>query len=318
MNPVTMIRSSWRKNWPEVYCGLTGGLPGFLFAKSPAPLGHAVPVFCYHVVDHDRFQQDLSFLAHNGYSTLTADQLLAHLHQDQPAPPNSVVLSIDDGQTSLYDVAHPLLKQFGFKAIAFICPGLHRDQNEPGEAPGFGLCTWSQIKAMHDQNTLDFQPHTHSHRYLPRWPRPLPLSGVDHETTDQRRPIAASITDDLRLAKDELERRLNKTAAHLAFPQYNGTAQAIRIGQGLGYRGFWWGTLPGRPLCIPGGPATHITRISGEFVRRLPGEGRVPLRQVLKSRYAKRFTRHRRTDESSAPCLYPPRKPSRGPAIRLR
>lgn len=286
--PLSLIGNTWRKNWPEVRCGLTGGLPRFIFSKAPGEFDPGVPVFCYHVVDHETFRADLSFLKHNGYTTLSADELLDHLESRQAAPPRSVVLSFDDGQTSLYEVAYPLLKEFDYKAVAFICPGLHRESDAPDAEPDGGLCNWGRIQEMHASGCVDFQPHTDGHRYIPRWPEALPLSGVDPGVADRRRPPVAPLAEDLKRSRHALEQRLNKTAVHLAFPQYYGNAPAITAGRDAGYRGFWWGVLPGRPMNRPGDPADHIVRISGEFVRRLPGEQRVGLGTLARARYGRR------------------------------
>jgi len=286
--PLSLIGNTWRKNWPEVRCGLSGGLPGFIFARAPLPFDPGVPVFCYHVIHHDTFHADLSFLKHNGYTTLTADELLDHLGSRKAAPPRSVVLSFDDGHLSLYEVAYPLLKAFDYKAVAFICPGLHRDRDADDAQPDGGLCDWQQVRQMHDSGCVDFQPHTLGHRYIPRWPEALPLSGVDPQVADRRRPPVAALGEDLKHARQTLEQRLNKTAVHMAFPQYDGNDRAIGTGRDAGYRGFWWGVLPGRPMNRPGDPAERIVRISGEFVRRLPGEGRVGLGKLAKARYGSR------------------------------
>ncbi len=288
-NPLTAIGNSWRKNWPEVHCGLTGGLPRFLFSRNPKPCDPGVPVFCYHVVSADIFRDDLSFLKHNGYTTLTADALLDHLEGRQAAPPKSVVLTFDDGHANLHDTVFPLLCEFGCKAVAFVVPALHRDDNGPGDNPAVGLCTWPQIREMHDSGAIDFQAHTNSHRYIPDWPRAVPLAGVDPGLVERRRPEPTGLVEDLGGSKAELELRLEKAVQHLAFPQYNGTDQAIRDARELGYRGFFWGVLPGRPVNYPGDPADPIVRVSGEFVRRLPGVRRATLGQILKSRYGKRF-----------------------------
>jgi peptidoglycan/xylan/chitin deacetylase (PgdA/CDA1 family) len=304
--PLTAIGNIWRKNWPEVHCGLTGGMPGFIFSGNPKPCGPGVPVFCYHMVSGDVFRDDLAFLKRNGYTTLTADQLLDHIEGRTAAPAGSVVLSFDDGHANFYDTVFPLLREFDCRAVAFVVPALHREENEEGVDRAAGLCTWSEIQQMHDSGLVDFQPHTNSHRYIPHWPRALPLAGVDPALVESRRPEPTHLVEDLQRSKDELERRLNKTTRHLAFPQYNGTDQAITVARELGYRGFWWGVLPGRALNrpntsshtgtpdTPGAPsdsAARIVRVSGEFVRRLPGQNRVSLGRLLQARYGKRFVR---------------------------
>ncbi len=290
-HPFSHIRNSWRKNWPEVHSALTGGMPGFIFSKRPGPLGDAVPVFCYHVIDEPTFRADLTFLTDNGYHTLTAEALLDHLEQRQSAPANSVVLSFDDGQRTLYDTAFPLLKEFNHKAVAFVCPGLHRDQDADDDTAR-DLCDWQQINEMHASGHVDFQPHTHSHRYLPTWPTPLPLAGVDDAVTQRRRPSEVPFKDDLNQAKQELDQRLGKNSRHLAFPQYYGTDAAIQVARELGFQAFYWGVLPGQASNLPKASQAatdRIVRLSGEFVRRLPGQGRVKLSHILSRRYGKRL-----------------------------
>lgn len=289
INPLSLLGNSWRKNWPEVHCGLTGGLPGFIFRKKPGPLGDCVPVFCYHVIDAAAFREDLSFLSRNSYTTLTADELLDHIEKREAAPQNSVVLSFDDGQQTLYDVALPQLREFGHKAVAFICPGLHRNPDDGDSEPSGGLCNWDQIREMHASGHIDFQPHTDSHRYVPRWPRALPLAGVDVDVANSRRPAELPLEEDLRRAKDGLDQRLDKSSRHMAFPQYYGNKKAVHSARKIGYRGFWWGVLPGRPINRPGDSADRIVRVSGEFLRRLPGEGRIKLAYILGHRYGGRL-----------------------------
>ena len=50
------------KNGPELHALFTGGLPSFITAREPRPLEQAIPVFCYHLVDHEEFTSDLQFL----------------------------------------------------------------------------------------------------------------------------------------------------------------------------------------------------------------------------------------------------------------
>jgi hypothetical protein len=118
------LRSSWEKNWPEVHAVLTGSFPSFVFSGRPSDLGSVVPVFCYHLVDPEEFERDLEFLSFNGYLTIDADALLAHMLGSELAPSRSVVLTVDDGARNLFEVAFPLLKKYGAKVVAFIAPGL--------------------------------------------------------------------------------------------------------------------------------------------------------------------------------------------------
>ena len=276
------LRQSWEKNWPGVRCALSGGMPSFVFSPRPGAELTGVPVFCYHLVNGGDFERDLIHLQRGGYTTSDADGLLDHLEGRRPAPPRTVVLSFDDGPVNFYRVAFPLLQKYDMKAVAFVAPRFHE---QTGDACDARPCTWDEIARMHESGLVDVQSHTFSHRYVPRWPEPSPMLGASAAAIEALRGEPLSMEEDFRRARDELEHRLSKTVRHLAFPRYNGTDQAIAIGRRLGYRAFWWGAMPRRPINRPADPATHIVRISGEFLRRLPGENRRSFTGVVLHRY---------------------------------
>lgn len=289
------LRRSWEKNWPEIRCAFSGGLPRFILARCPSETWPGIPVFCYHLVEQEEFEKDLIFLAKNEYQTITADALLAHVRRESLAPKRSIVLTFDDGAVNLYKIAFPLLKKYRMPAVAFIATGLHEDivegKTQPTYYQSLRLCNWGEILEMHDSGYVDFQSHTHEHRDIPLWPEPVELMGVDQEIVNSMRRNSCSMEEDFRLAQKTLERRLAKTIHHLAFPKFNGTDAALNIGKAIGYQAFWWGILPHRRDNRPGDNTSYVVRISGEFLRRLPGEGRESLTNILGTRYIKNVAR---------------------------
>ncbi|GAB6059903.1 polysaccharide deacetylase family protein [Desulfonatronum parangueonense] len=287
------LQNSWEKNWPEIRCAVTGSLPDFVLSRTPEPLGISVPVFCYHVVDSSDFEDDLRYLAKNGYGTITADALLTHLSGQACVEKPSVVLTFDDCSRNLFTTAFPLLEKYGFHAVAFVAPHFH-DHAGQGANHELRPCTWEEMKIMSLSGIVNFQSHSLEHRYFPRWPEPVPLCGADsvlNATVSQN--ASRSMEQDLRESKEILEKRLGGEIRHLAFPRYDGTDEAVRIGHALGYEGFWWGVLPGRPTNRPGDAPERIVRISGEFLRRLPGTERRPLAEILRARYGLALRRMR-------------------------
>jgi len=130
MEIIKTLRESWEKNWPELRCACSGGIPEFVTARQPDPLGTSVPVFHYHVIEAATIEADLDFLSRNGYSTIGADALLGHISGRASAPRGSVVLSFDDGPLNLYNVVFPILRSYGMKAVAFLATNFH--QHEAG------------------------------------------------------------------------------------------------------------------------------------------------------------------------------------------
>lgn len=286
------IRRIWEKNWPEIHCALRGGLPSFLWSTDPVAPSDDVPVFCYHIPDADSFRADLEHLRRNGYQTLVADQLLAHLNGTESAPPKSVVLTFDDGPVEVYRTAFPLLKAYGFRAVAFIAPSFH--DCVPERVAQGRACTWDELAEMHASGVIDVQSHTLEHRLMHRWPEPAPICGVVNGPHIAPPTTEYSMREDFRLAKALIELRLGKTVRHLCFPCYDGTTEAVDAAMSVGYESFWWGVLPRVPYNRPGeNAAHHIVRVSEEFLRRLPGDGRVSLGIILRARYRHSFGRLR-------------------------
>jgi peptidoglycan/xylan/chitin deacetylase (PgdA/CDA1 family) len=276
---------------------VTRGLPEFVMSSAPREL-EGIPVFCYHGVSGAVFESHLRFLRDNGYNALTADEfLLALANGSQPASRSTarrVVITFDDGLLNLYDTVFPLLREYRTPVVAFLSPAFHaaRTCNQASDASDdVSTCSWEEIEVMHGSGLVDFQSHTFEHRLVYDWPRGAPLSGMSDSTCDGLRGPALSIEDDLARARELLEDRLGKNVRHLAFPQYDGTPDAIRIGRACGYEAFYWGTRPWKALNTSGDDLSCIVRLSGEFLPRLPGERRASLRAILRERYVRNAPR---------------------------
>jgi peptidoglycan/xylan/chitin deacetylase (PgdA/CDA1 family) len=282
MDPLATIRNVWRKNAPELIGLFDGSLPDFVVARTPAPLP-GVPVFCYHLVEPDIFRADLSFLRTNGYHTLSGAEFLAHMEGRQAIPERSVLLTFDDGPRNFHEVAFPLLREFRARAMAFIAPGLHADRDETIDNRPMD---WGQIEEIHASGLVEFQSHTFESRFVPRWPRPAALVACEPALEVARRlPTALELRDDLTRSREALAARLpGAEIVHLSFPQYFGTAEAVETAKAVGFRACYWGYLPNRPLNRPEDSPFFISRVGDEFVRRLPGNGRISMREMLAER----------------------------------
>jgi peptidoglycan/xylan/chitin deacetylase (PgdA/CDA1 family) len=89
-----------------------------------------VPILCYHrfarscdsplCMPTDIFEQQIRYLKENGYRVIGPDALAGFLDYRQPLPKKAVMISVDDGYRSAYDLAYPILKKYGFTATLFI------------------------------------------------------------------------------------------------------------------------------------------------------------------------------------------------------
>jgi hypothetical protein len=179
------LRWSYRKNAPDIFALLLRNYPRFVTAKEPGQLLDEIPVFTFHTVTPGSFEEKLQFLAQNGYRTLGGEEFRAAMLGESAIPTRSVLLTFDDGRASLYSVAFPLLQKYGFRAVAFIIPGLipetaplsrtyadfvagHASADDllARERGGEPLCSWEEIGTMHESGAIDFQSHTLFHHQV--------------------------------------------------------------------------------------------------------------------------------------------------------
>ena len=159
--------------------------PDFVLRRQPAPLCGEIPVFTFHSVEPVSFKEKLDFLAGNHYRTLNGEEFRAAIAGEIELPKNSVLLTFDDGAASLWTVAFPLLRKYGFRAVSFLISGCIPDHapdtptvldyqrkkasaselaaREHGHDP---LCSWEEIGEMHRSGVIDFQSHTLYHHRI--------------------------------------------------------------------------------------------------------------------------------------------------------
>jgi peptidoglycan/xylan/chitin deacetylase (PgdA/CDA1 family) len=281
---LTPIKNAWRKNSAELMGLMNGAIPEFVMASRPPDRLAGVPVFCYHLVESEWFEEDLEFLKRNGYHTLTSSQLTDSLTGVRDVPERSVLLTFDDGPGNFNSVAFPLLQKYRSRAVAFIAPGLHGNASADSDFSERPM-TWEEMAVIHASGLVEFQSHTLESRFVPKWPQPAALSGCDPLLESRRRRAPLGFTEDLSASKRMIESRLpGAKVDQLCFPQYLGTAEAIDAAKSLGFRGCHWGLTAGRPLNTRGDSPFHVSRVTDEYLRRLPGSGRISLRELMHQR----------------------------------
>jgi peptidoglycan/xylan/chitin deacetylase (PgdA/CDA1 family) len=179
--------------------------PRFVTSRNPPGLGAEVPVFVHHTIEPEPFEEQLQFLRENGYHTATAGELHDHLTGARPLPADSVVITIDDGRTSVYTHAYPLLQKFGMRATVFLIPGYIPEQGPPLRTLAdswSGACNrsdvrhrdpavmdWAQIRTLAGTGVFDFQSHTLYHHRIPTGPRIVDFFRPDLGLADYDVPV---------------------------------------------------------------------------------------------------------------------------------
>lgn len=159
------------------------GYPDFVVSGRRSSLKGHTPVFVYHTIEPASFEQDLRFLAKNGYTTLGMEALVQHLTDQSCIPENAVVLTFDDARSSFWRFAYPLLQRYQMTGVLFVIAGLTIDASsvrdnlssvwegnrtlaevralDPDDTT---LCTWPEIKAMYASGQVEVESHSLFHQ----------------------------------------------------------------------------------------------------------------------------------------------------------
>jgi peptidoglycan/xylan/chitin deacetylase (PgdA/CDA1 family) len=175
-----------------------------------------VPILAYHsvggtvsdyVVPITAFQQQLDWLATQGFRTVSLHELAESREGRAILPRRAIVLTFDDGKADALDVVLPELRKRGMRATFFIVTGF---VGKPG------YLTWEGVRALADAG-MEIGSHTVDHARLTE----LTPEQVRQELTQSRR---------------ELEERLNRRIEFLAYP-FNAVRPEIERAAGeAGYR----------------------------------------------------------------------------------
>lgn len=175
-----------------------------------------VPILCYHrfgdhgdrlEVSAEQFREQLSYLKEHGYRVIPMSDLREFLHGDRALPKRAVVLTIDDGHRSIYRIAFPLLKEYGYPATLFV----YSDYIDHG-----GL-RWRELDEMVESGLITVQSHSKTHDNLTR-------RRLGETESRYRRRLREEVNGPTAL----LRRRLGRKVEFYAYPYGDTDPRVIR------------------------------------------------------------------------------------------
>jgi hypothetical protein len=188
-------------------------------------MNEPIPCLLYHRVDNSGgpfattptvFRQHIEWLASEGFRTLTLGQFDRALENPRERDGRSLLLTFDDGFADIETCVAPILREFGFNAVAFIITGRCADSTaQPGE-----YLSWSSLRKLSADGIFEFQTHTHTHQ---RWALTEQSAGT----------VAADIGQSIEILESEL-RFPRSCFSHIAWPFGRTCAswerEAVKIG----------------------------------------------------------------------------------------
>jgi peptidoglycan/xylan/chitin deacetylase (PgdA/CDA1 family) len=185
-----------------------------------------IPILTYHRFAEDctsplcmpakTFELQVRYLKENGYHVITAQELYSFLGYRQGLPQKSVLITMDDGYRSVYNIAYPILKKYGYTATLFIYTSFVGVSKM--------AITWDQLKEM-QTNGFTIGSHTIYHSDLTK-PK-------DAETEQE---YIARVKEELHGSKKIIDKKLSQDTYFLAYPFGYYDQQSIQIAREAGYK----------------------------------------------------------------------------------
>src|SRR4030088_711664 len=140
----------------------------------------SLAILMYHKVDRilpgtrypgnhvlpEAFDEQLAALERWNYQSVTLDQWIAYKEKRAGLPRRPIIITFDDGYSSTYHTAWPILRRHGFTATVFLVAGLIGKTNEwDADERQEPLLNVEEIREMQSE-AITFGSHTQSHRAL--------------------------------------------------------------------------------------------------------------------------------------------------------
>ncbi|MCK1969519.1 MULTISPECIES: polysaccharide deacetylase family protein [Franconibacter] len=184
------LKDRLNQTWYEVRIGNRLGYISSLDAQED----NGIPVLTYHHILRDEentrfrhtstttsvraFNNQMTWLRDRGYATLSMYQLEGYVRNRMNLPARAVVITFDDGLKSVSRYAYPVLKQYGFKATAFIISSRIKGRPQRWDPKSLQFMSVSELREIAD--VFDIQSHTHFLHRVDALHHPILLSRSYH------------------------------------------------------------------------------------------------------------------------------------------
>ena len=179
-----------------------------LFVQPASAQEHGVILLYHHVdsatppstsISPEDFRIHLEYLRDNGFSVITLDTMVESLRKGEDLPDKAVAITFDDGYSSIYATAYPMLEEFGFPFTLFLSTG-------PVDNGQSGYMSWQQIEEMSEAGVL-IANHLVDHPYM-----------LDREPDEDDAAWIDRLKAELLAAETTIEEHTGQSHRYLAYP----------------------------------------------------------------------------------------------------
>ncbi|MFC3093894.1 polysaccharide deacetylase family protein [Alteromonas sediminis] len=168
-------------------------------------------------VSPETFREHMAYIKKH-FTVLPLQEAINKIKKGIALPPQSLVITFDDGYRNILENAHPILKEYGFSYTIFINPD--RIGVEPAQL------TWEEVRQMEREGVL-FANHTIGHLHL-----------LDKQPKETDSAWLDRVWRHVEQAQETLEQQVSYAPKYLAYPfgEYNALLAEKVLNEG--YVGF--------------------------------------------------------------------------------
>ena len=203
-----------------------------------------LPIIMYHSILKDKsksgeftvtpttLENDLKYIKEKGYNTITMEDLIEYVYDNEEIPENPIVITFDDGYYNNYGYVLPLLKKYDMKAVISIV-GEYTDKfSETGESNlNYSYMRWEDIEEAMEEEIIEFQNHSYSfHSETKGRKGSMKKKG---ESLEQYRKI---FTQDLSKLQEEFKEHTDYEPTTYTYPFGAVSKESLQIVKDMGFK----------------------------------------------------------------------------------
>jgi peptidoglycan/xylan/chitin deacetylase (PgdA/CDA1 family) len=195
-----------------------------------------VVVLCYHrlegkaggpnSIEPALFEEQMKKIKDSGIPVIGMQDFLAWRRGEKNIPPKSIIITIDDGYVSGYDVGWPILKKYGFPFTMYVYLTYI---NIGGKS-----VTWQQLAEMRDAG-VDIGSHTVLHADLKFKPKRLTGSQIPMTSIVTPMDYDTWLKFELEHSKQVIEEKLGIKCSTIAYPYGLNNEKVREAAKAAGY-----------------------------------------------------------------------------------
>ena len=189
-----------------------------------------VPILLYHhfsdkiedgttTVTAEVFESHIMALVEDGFTTISFEELIAYVEYGIKLPEKPIIITMDDGYFSNYDVAFPILKKYDAKATIFIIGvAVGKDTYKDTEFSIIPRFSYEQAQDLVNSGLISIQSHSYDMHQRILYEEQFAREGVVPFEWETEEEFIEAIRKDYELSKAGIESYIGIASVVYSYP----------------------------------------------------------------------------------------------------